>query len=611
MKKSTRLFALLIVSAYLSICVKAQEPDNSCGLYLAHSDIFGRLGVYTAKALEKGSTLKTQDIIVPLIEDEGPLWNDQRWTQLLGYVEWEGRTVRALLAGTGGAVNLHSKLYNVEPFMAPHEEGGTDLHRTTDPGSGAFSYQVMQYKVTSTIPAGGQVLLNNVLALGDGITDEGYAAMDATISKLQTMFSTESGAERDHFDRDVLGFLHAGLSSEISDTFPANPVQFQRAKDKGTANAWTYDDTNVEVSWLKDNGVCLDNIIQDTSSVKQAGQGAFATRTIKAGSVVVPTPVIPVSRFSLEKYEDDEHQLLRNYCFGHEISSLLLCPYGSPATYANHARGEKANVKLAWSTRLDSKHEQWYNVSVNEILKHPEPGLVFELVATKDIKAGEEVFLDYGEAWDDEWHAHADEWTAPTGSHLYQPAAKMNQLHSDTKIKTLKEQTKEPYPANVFVAVRYHVDRGAKPTSTKEQPGGIIRQTYKWTKSSDTTSGLTRPVYVTDRRGVFGLEDTYTIELVNHPLMHDWDPEIVKEHEQIVVTGVPRDALTFVDVPFSSDHHMEGAFRSEIQIPYEIFPEAWIDLTLESIDVEDEDEGEVMYDEDGEDDEDYYEDEEL
>jgi hypothetical protein len=436
--------------------------------------------------------------------------------------------------------------------------------------------------------------------------------MDATVNKLQNLFNDAPAGDRDDLTRDVLGFLHSGLSTQISDTFPLIPAQFKRAKEEGTANAWTEEDTTVDVSWLKKNGVCLDNIVQGTSSIKQAGRGAFATRTLKAGSVVVPTPVVPVARFSLEKYEDDEHQLLRNYCFGHELSSLLLCPYGSPASYVNHARDERTNAKLAWSTQLDSNLEKWYNTSVDEILKHPAPGLVFELVATKEIKAGEEVFMDYGEGWHDEWEAHEEEWKAPIGSHLYQSAATMNKANRGAKIKTNAEQHKDPYPKNVCVAVRYHIDRGASPTKTEKQDGGIQSKTYKWTKPSETTSGLTRPVKVLERpRGIFGLTQTYTIELKNHPLMHDWDPEYIKENEQIVVTGVPREAFSFVDTPFSSDHHLEDAFRCEIQIPFEIFPEAWVDLTLEPIAVEEDFEDEHLFDKDDEDSEDGYDDEEL
>jgi hypothetical protein len=49
-------------------------------------------------------------------------------------------------------------------------------------------------------------------------------------------------------------------------------------------------------------------------------------KCLKKGSVVSPAPVIPVSRFKLEKSEDDEHQLLRNYCYGHFASIPFALP---------------------------------------------------------------------------------------------------------------------------------------------------------------------------------------------------------------------------------------------------------------------------------------------
>lgn len=50
----------------------------------------------------------------------------------------------------------------------------------------------------------------------------------------------------------------------------------------------------------------------------------------------------------------------------------------------------------------------WSTVSVDEILKHPEPGLVFNLVSIKDIAAGEEIFLNYGKRWSEDWNTHVE-----------------------------------------------------------------------------------------------------------------------------------------------------------------------------------------------------------
>lgn len=50
--------------------------------------------------------------------------------------------------------------------------------------------------------------------------------------------------------------------------------------------------------WLNENGICLDNIQQGKSTLPQAGRGAFARRRLKEGSIVSPSPVIPVHDLS-------------------------------------------------------------------------------------------------------------------------------------------------------------------------------------------------------------------------------------------------------------------------------------------------------------------------
>ena len=573
------LIAAVLAASSLSKAGAEASDEVSCNLYLAFSEVFGRLGVFTRSDLEKGTVLNAQDIVVPLIEDEGPLWNDIRWSHLLGYVEWEGRAVRALFSGTGGAINVHSTLYNVEPVLVADHAQNSGLHRKKDAGAGAFSYQVMQYIVTSPIPAGGQILLQNVDS-HQTITDAEYDIMDAAVETVDKMLVDVPESHKDAFLRHILKFARSGMMASFSDTFPSTPVQFQRAKDVGVAKSWTYDDSIVSPAWLNDNGKCLDNLQPGASAIDQAGRGAFAHSALKEGSVVVPAPVIPISRFNLEKFEDDEHQLLRNYCYGHFASSLLLCPYGSPASFVNHAGDGRANVKMVWSTTLDSKHEIWSNKSVAEILRHPEPGLVFDLVATRNIADGEEILLDYGDSWDEDWERHVEWWEPSTDAQTYQSATQLNDLLNSSHIRTDAEQSSDPYPQNVLVAARYDIDRSANP-KTEERHDRVTIKTYAWEPPRASAAALMRGVHVVHvvqrKRGIFGGE-SYVIELLNHPLALPGDPQFIKKTERIIVTGVPREVLHFVDAPYSSDHHLDNAFRCEIQIPDEIFPAAWADL---------------------------------
>lgn len=54
--------------------------------------------------------------------------------------------------------------------------------------------------------------------------------------------------------------------------------------------------------------------------------------------------------------------------------------------------------------------------------------------------------------------------------------------------------------------------------------------------------------------------------------------EIDADGEPKRLTDVPRQALKFVDKPYTTDLHLGNAFRHEIMIPDEIFPDKWRNL---------------------------------
>jgi hypothetical protein len=84
-------------------------------------------------------------------------------------------------------------------------------------------------------------------------------------------------------------------------------------------------------------------------------------------------------------------------------------------------------------------------------------------------------------------------------------------------------------------------------------------------------AGLTYPVHVVQRkRGVFGGE-TYSLELLNHPLAHAGNPQYIKKSERIMVTGVPREALHFIDAPYTSDHHLYNVSEVKFRFPMKSF----------------------------------------
>jgi hypothetical protein len=56
--------------------------------------------------------------------------------------------------------------------------------------------------------------------------------------------------------------------------------------------------------------------------------------------------------------------------------------------------------------------------------------------------------------------------------------------------------------------------------------------------------------------------------------------EVIPNGSLHIVNGVPRSAIRFMDKYYTTDQHLENAFRHEIQIPDEYFPSQWMDLSL-------------------------------
>jgi len=165
------------------------------------------------------------------------------------------------------------------------------------------------------------------------------------------------------------------------------------------------------VEWLEKNGKCLDNLRAGISTIHGAGRGAFAMRHIPKGSIIAPAPLMHIMNISSFKTnanstnmtEEKSYQLLLNYCFGHRDSSLLLCPTTS-VVLINHSR-ENANAVYRWSSSSSNKKYDKPDPRMSPVenlrsnysdLFDTNTKLMFDFIATRDIKEGEEIFIDYG-----------------------------------------------------------------------------------------------------------------------------------------------------------------------------------------------------------------------
>lgn len=170
----------------------------------------------------------------------------------------------------------------------------------------------------------------------------------------------------------------------------------------------------------------MENLRIKPSTIRQAGRGAFASRFLPKGSVISPSPLIHIKdKKVFEMYElmqeseaeqpeevDDKvvgQQLLLNYCFGHQNSSLLLFPYATAVQAINH--NSDYNAEIRWSKQAHH-HADWLEIDIAEIpVEHT--GLMIDYVAVRDIPPEEEVFIDYGRRWEESWNEYVREWKPP------------------------------------------------------------------------------------------------------------------------------------------------------------------------------------------------------
>ena len=195
---------------------------------------------------------------------------------------------------------------------------------------------------------------------------------------------------------------------------------------------------------LERHGRCIDGLEVHLSSIIGAGRGAFATRNFVASNIIITTPLLPLNRSMLKTYQFSlnhpgkqrklsskrlGHQLLLNYCYGHQdSSSLVFFPYAPVVNMLNHG-GENTNARIKWSNYSWHQTNWLTNTSAKDILSKGRSGLLFDIVATKPIQSGGEVFLDYGREWKEAWERQVDSWDPWGGQEHYPTKPYTSDIH--------------------------------------------------------------------------------------------------------------------------------------------------------------------------------------
>lgn len=227
-------------------------------------------------------------------------------------------------------------------------------------------------------------------------------------------------------------------------------------------------------------------------------------------------------------------------------------------------------MKLRWSKSLQHDIQNPQNITIEDIKQMKHAGLMLEFVATKNIKVGDEIFLDYGTSWEKAWREHVNKWR-PIDVEKDDALLYPNVFDSANKmIKTIREQQMSPYPENFFTSCYYRYQ--------KRQSGHQDTIRYNDTKTTLHDENL-RPCMILDRHEYYQngeKEFLYTVGIQNRFGLSE--AQRIPQGEKHIVGHVPRHAIKFSSKVFTSDQHLEKAFRHAINVPDDIYPDKWLDL---------------------------------
>jgi hypothetical protein len=148
---------------------------GECGLWLAPSTLEGAgLGMYAGRDFEPHEAMQvTGDVVIPIVDlphhlpphvrerDYIFLWDEYTWNAEILSMHWDGHwDVHAASPGFGSAANSFLPLVNVDEHSVVQVDTA-GLHRSTDPGVGAFTpYHNRRSTAKTQITAGQELFVD-------------------------------------------------------------------------------------------------------------------------------------------------------------------------------------------------------------------------------------------------------------------------------------------------------------------------------------------------------------------------------------------------------------------------------------------------------------------
>ena len=578
------------------------DDSTTCGIYFARSTIPGAgMGLFAGRHYKTNETVTHGDIVIPLVDymahnsdiaaDEIIIQSYYWLPHLIPGMPEEAVGSFAFAPGIGAAINCYFPLVNTMGYDAETQMSNAGYHRRKDPGVGAFTpYHGRYGYATKDIQAGEELFTDygknyfiyQEETFGKIPLYDDYPQADALLrnySKLRNdLIAGMTGSKRN--TKSSIDYVHHSLHkdwygllvklkslwpSRTLNALPDDVALVDHIAEIGTS-MMHHNRSIRSIQWLEQNGYCADHLKPGLSSIPQAGRGAFAQRRIAKGAIVGPAPLIHLHAQILDMYptqyagpkgdnlEADlkappvHRQILMNYCFGHPLTYVVLCPYGMLTSLINHAPTPKqVNAKVVWNHELTN--QDWLKQPVEEWIWDKHVNLFFNFVATRDIEAGEEVLIDYGKDWSAAWKHHVETWNPPPGAELYRPAFELNE-DDNLIFRTVLEGG---YTTKHLELYLHEVFRSFNRRPVYEEELHITRIIHR----------------VAQPNG----EMRYVAETTSRET--DEEEEICTEDFFEVLWDLPREAFEFEDAPYTRDTQQPWSFRHPLGIPDDILPNAW------------------------------------
>jgi len=590
-----------------------------CSIYLAESTIPNAgMGMFTSQAIQEGAEISSTGD-GPIIVIHNILQNMGTKTPVgLGHMDYlwhaaipedyESAVDQIAMSTVGALANYHPVLINVRNSIGSFDYDDSIVDRNTDIGAGAFSYHRSRNLTARRDISAGEELFDNY---GEEWMEEPMRFKMYKNVARKSNYETVARIVR-RFRSDNLDDASLSVVQEIVDIYDkrtASLLPKTRLVNESILKATDIESIVINLGkaslqqrsadWLVQNGRCMDNLVPRISTLPQAGNGAFAQRFLPEGSLVVPAPTLQTmdAKYLNIRNRDgmvNNRQMLLNYCIAHEDSTMLLCPI-SRAILMNHCsdrmtfggecdEGVGANAKLEFDDNFDVTSKVWQQKSFNEIKKEVHAGrrgLSFNVIATRDIQPGEEVFIDYGDAWEEAWKEHLRSWQPPSKHSKYSSYMSVTKLTKNHDIRTTVELAKNPYADNVVVKCLF----------AENDDNPLLLPPSNWRDMSDAAliQKYSHPggIYSISSKEFISRDYFWRYDLCNIYFHGDDDRLTVGIYAisndiPLIFTDYPSESVRFVSKEFTSDEHLPNSFRHPIGLQDKaMFPEQWKNLKSE------------------------------